>query len=268
MSNLNVQFDKSEGRPEWVAEKLEPAQARRSPSYLLPVAAALLVHLGVFALIARQTDQREITLTSTPPAAVRVTMVAAPPIEAPAEIVPIPPAPPVLTTETADRTVAQPPKPVEQPKPIPKPVVKPAPKPKPVAKPPVPQPVADTKPVELPTPAKPAVAAPAPSVSNEKLMDLPSAGPKDVQTVGCRVPAPEYPRQARRLKIEGSVLVRLQIDTRGQVESASIARSSGNEELDEAARRTVMSASCSPYMENGRAIAVRAVQPVSFRLSR
>lgn len=99
-------------------------------------------------------------------------------------------------------------------------------------------------------------------------MDLPSAGAKDVQTVGCRVPAPDYPRQARRLKIEGNVLVTVLINAQGLVQSASVARSSGNEELDEAARRTVMSAACSPYIENGRAIAVRAAQPVSFRLTR
>ncbi len=114
-----------------------------------------------------------------------------------------------------------------------------------------------------PSPPAPQVAEP-----QQKMLNLPSAGPKDVQTVGCRVPAPEYPRKARRMAWEGSVLIRLVIDSSGKIQSATVARSSGNQDLDEAARKAVMAASCSPYLENGRAISVRAAQPVSFRLNR
>ncbi|XUK66277.1 energy transducer TonB [Pseudomonas yamanorum] len=254
MTNLNIQLKEGVAPLTWKAEPTLPKEHKRFPYDLLLVTGVVLIaHLGLFALLVTQSSNKEITLTTAAAASVRVSMVAPPP-PPPVEIIPIPPAPQVLTSEKAERTVA-----VEKPKPIVKP--KPIPKPKPVPKV-EPPPVVQAKPVE-PVPAPPREAP----VSNEKMLDLPASGPKDVQTVGCRVPAPDYPRQARRQKIEGSVLVRLQIDTKGQVESANIARSSGNQDLDEAARKAVMGASCTPYMENGRAIAVRAVQPVSFRLS-
>ncbi len=257
MTNLNVHLKEGVDPLTWKAEPALPKENKCFPYGLLFVAGAVLIaHVGLFAMLVTQTSNKEITLTTEPAASVRVSMVAPPPPppEVPPEIIPIPPAPPVLTSEKAERTVA-----LEKPKPIEKP--KPLPKPKPVPKKVEPTPVVEAKPVE-PVPAPPREAP-----VSEKTLDLPASGPKDVQTVGCRVPAPDYPRQARRQKIEGNVLVRLQIDTKGQVESANIARSSGNQDLDEAARKAVMGASCTPYMESGRAIAVRAVQPVSFRLN-
>lgn len=254
MTNLNVHLKEGVDPLTWKAEPTQPKEHKCFPYGLLLVAGAVVIaHVGLFALMVTQTSNKEITLTTAPAASVRVSMVAPPP-PPPAEIIPIPPAPQVLTSEKAERTVA-----VEKPKPIVKP--KPIPKPKPVPKV-EPPPIVEAKPV-APVPAPPREAP----VNSEKMLDLPASGPKDVQTVGCRVPAPDYPRQARRQKIEGNVLVRLQIDTKGQVESANIARSSGNQDLDEAARKAVMGASCTPYMESGRAIAVRAVQPVSFRLN-
>lgn len=263
MTNLNIQFNEGPRTQAWAAETTPPRehkdfQLRR----LLVPAAVLLAHLGLFALLVAQTSNRNITLTTTAAAAsVRVSMVALPPpVVVPEEIIPTPPAPQVLTSENAERTVAQ-----EKPKPIVKPKQTPKPKPKPIARPVEPNSVVEAKPVE-PVPTQPQDLPV--TNSSEKMLDLPSAGPKDVQTIGCRVPAPDYPRQARRQRLEGTVLIRLQIAPQGQVQSANVARSSGNQELDEAARKAVMSASCSPYMENGRAIAVRAVQSVSFRLSR
>lgn len=253
MTNLNVHLKEGVDPLTWKAEPTLPKEHKCFPYGLLLVAGAVVIaHVGLFALMVTQTSNKEITLTTAPAASVRVSMVAPPP-PPPAEIIPIPPAPQVLTSEKAERTVA-----VEKPKPIVKP--KPIPKPKPVPKV-EPPPVVEAKSV-APVPAPPREAP-----VSEKILDLPASGPKDVQTVGCRVPAPDYPRQARRQKIEGNVLVRLQIDTKGQVESANIARSSGNQDLDDAARKAVMGASCTPYMESGRAIAVRAVQPVSFRLN-
>lgn len=273
MTNLNILFKSGSGQRSWVADTRAVDEERGVPFRLLPIAGAvLLAHVGLFALLVTQTSNKDITLANTtPPASVRVTMVAPPPPpEPPPAVVPQPPTPQILTSENAERTIAQEkPKPKVEPPPEPKPKPKPTPKPKPKPKPapPVPPP-----PKVEPTP-EPTVATPPPTVaqtaSNDtKMMDLPSAGPKDVQTIGCRVPAPEYPRKARRMKLEGSVLVRLVIDNKGQVQSANIARSSGNQELDEAARKAVMAASCTPYMENGRAISVRAAQPVSFRLNR
>ncbi|EKT4482708.1 energy transducer TonB [Pseudomonas putida] len=267
MTNLNVLFKSGSGQRSWVADTRAVSEERGIPFRLLPIAGAvLLAHIGLFALLVTQTSNKDITLANTaPPASIRVTMVAPPPPpEPPVAVAPQPPTPQILTSENAERTIAQEkPKPKVEPPPEPK--LKPKPKPKPA--PPVPP-----QPKVEPTPEPPAATPPPPLAqagsTDKKMMDLPSAGPKDVQTIGCRVPAPEYPRKARRMKLEGSVLVRLVIDNKGQVQSANIARSSGNQELDEAARKAVMAASCTPYMENGRAISVRAAQPVSFRLNR
>lgn len=263
MSHLNIAFEQGATPDSWVAEKICSDDRRRQPSYFLPITATvLLAHMGLVALLVTHTSNREISLASVAPASsIRVTMVAPPPPpppEPPVEIQPVPPTPQVMTTANAQRTVA-----VEKPKPLPKPIPLPKPKPKPVPHTPPPE-------VTKVEPAPPAVtpAVPAPSGASDKLLELPAAGPKDVQTVGCRVPAPEYPRGARRLRLQGNVVVRMVIDTNGRIQTATIARSSGNEELDDAARKAVMAASCAPYMENGRAIAVRAAQPVSFRLDR
>lgn len=265
MTNLKIYLENAEYRPCWVPEALCETDNRRSWLFLLPFTAVVIAHVVVFAIVLYQRADKEITLASTaPPSSVRINMVTAPQVP-PTQIVPPQPLPPVITVEKAERTVAQEIPKAEPPKPTPKPV--PKPKPKPIVKSVEPKPTENVKPTDpIAVPSKPTTQAP--SENQEKLMDLPSAGAKDVQTVGCRVPAPDYPRQARRLKIEGNVLVTVLINAQGLVQSASVARSSGNEELDEAARRTVMSAACSPYIENGRAIAVRAAQPVSFRLTR
>lgn len=262
MTNLNMLFEKEPVSKQWVAETASENDAQRASLRLLPIVLAVaLAHAALVALVVTQSSNKEILIaTTTPPASVRVTMVSPPP--EPPRVEPVPPKPQIITAEKAERTVAQPKKVVEPPKPKPLP----KPKPKPMVKPVEPAKPVEPK-MEEPTQASQALAA-MPTPPSEKMMDLPAAGAKDVQSVGCRVPAPPYPRQARRLKIEGTVFVRLQIDAQGRAESATVVRSSGNQDLDEAARKTVLSASCTPYMENGRAISVRAVQPVSFRLTR
>ncbi|MBI6599471.1 MULTISPECIES: energy transducer TonB [Pseudomonas] len=264
MTNLNIAFTDGINCPVWTVESKGPQERRRLPFHILPIAGAvLLAHLCLLTLLAAQTSHREITLAnSSPPSSVRISMISPPaPPEPPAAII-SELTPQVMTSETAQHLVAQEkPKIIEQPKSRPKPAPKPAAKPAPTL------PLVEAPPrPPTPAPARPQT-LPADS-NNAPLLDLPSAGAKDVQTIGCRVPAPSYPRQARRQRIEGNVLVRLQINAQGQVQSAVVARSSGNQELDEAARATVMSASCAPYMENGHAISVRAVQPVNFSLNR
>lgn len=52
-------------------------------------------------------------------------------------------------------------------------------------------------------------------------------------------PPPRYPPLARQRGIEGQVLLRLTVNEMGRVEAIDIAESSGNESLDQEARRTV-----------------------------
>ncbi|UVO09576.1 energy transducer TonB [Pectobacterium polonicum] len=238
-----------------------------------------LIHAGVAAwIITRTTEYKPIDLLN--PAAsvsIQATMVEAPEPE------PVPvlsPEPPVLTSEQGEREIAPvvektiveqqetPPPPVK--KDAPKPPVKPVVKPQPVR----PKTTAERQPAAPPAPESvPAVpdatAGALTSASKGNMMqNTPGAQPKQVASVGCIVPQPDYPRRAKRLQQEGDVLVRLVISPEGRLIRHDIARSSGVEALDQAAMDAVAQARCTPYRENGQAITVMTVQPVNFRLAR
>ncbi|MGE1153292.1 TonB family protein [Pseudomonas kitaguniensis] len=279
MSNLNLPGGQLPHARGW--ESCANVEAAEPKKNRLPIIAAfcvaLLAHVGGLALLVTQVTKRELTMEQAASvSAVRVSLVAIPPpppvvIQPPVEEAPAPPTPAMLTSDASARTIEQEP---PKPKPVEKPrEVKPVPKPKPVTKP-VPKkpvPVVEQKSVE-PTPPSEAKPDPASTQAQAapvapKMMDLPTAAPKDVPSVGCRVPAPAYPRRAKRLHAEGQVLVRLEINPKGLVQRADVVRSSGNEELDESAVAAVRGAVCNPYVEGGQAISVRAVQTVDFRLS-
>lgn len=77
-------------------------------------------------------------------------------------------------------------------------------------------------------------------------------------------PPPRYPPQARQRGIEGRVLLRLTVNAAGRVETVSVARSSGNELLDEEARRTVSRWRFHPPQRRDPAIVAQV--PIVFRL--
>ena len=74
-------------------------------------------------------------------------------------------------------------------------------------------------------------------------------------------PQPRYPALARRRGQEGQVLLRLSVNAAGQVETISIARSSGHDLLDQEAQRTVMR-----WRFPSSAAGGMVTQPISFRL--
>ncbi|KTT67360.1 hypothetical protein NS383_02215 [Pseudomonas oryzihabitans] len=271
MTNLNLQLKNRTEESPWVPEQELPPVQGTSRLHLVPIAlVVILAHVALIALILTQTSQKEISLVAAP-AAVRVTMSRMPPLPPlPEPVAPVvaPPEPEVMKAKEAERTVTEHKPEVPQhksvpPKPVPKPKAQPVKKHTPIKPPAEPVPVA-----EDPPPVKPAPVAPAQPAVADKPLDLPASGPKDVQTVGCRVPTPEYPRKARRLGEQGTVLIAMVIDASGKVQSAQVSRSSGSADLDQAARQAVLNASCEPYRENGRAISVRAAQPINFSLSR
>ena len=79
-------------------------------------------------------------------------------------------------------------------------------------------------------------------------------------------PVPPYPPAARRAGIEGKVLVRIFISDSGAVERTEIAESSGNELLDESARRTLQRWKFLPARSGRGAVAYAVLVPVVFRL--
>ncbi|WP_369796555.1 energy transducer TonB [Cupriavidus sp. amp6] len=62
-------------------------------------------------------------------------------------------------------------------------------------------------------------------------------------------------------------VVRLTPDDTGRVVKTAVVSSSGSTRLDTAAVNAVQAMRCKPYIENGRAVAATAQQPISFELN-
>jgi TonB family protein len=77
---------------------------------------------------------------------------------------------------------------------------------------------------------------------------------------------PEYPLEARRRRMEGTVTLAILIDATGHVADARVARSSGFPILDKSAVDKVLTYRVPPYRENGVAIDVQLLQPFTFKL--
>jgi protein TonB len=158
-----------------------------------------------------------------------------------------------------------PPKKIEEPR------RPPPPKPKPIEKPQPRQIVAETPVV---APADPV--APSPPPRPAPVIEAPPAPPPRPAepillggelSVACpeRTP-PRYPHHSRRMGEEGSVVLRVELDERGNVSTARVATSSGFARLDEAALAAVRGWRCVPPTHHGRPARAVAVQPFNFVL--
>ncbi|EMO3466406.1 TPA: energy transducer TonB [Klebsiella variicola subsp. variicola] len=251
---------------------------RREYSRLaLALLATITLHAAMVAWLVTQTTEYTPLNLVTPQesASIQASLIEySEPPQAPAPAVPTP----VLTADRGEREVAKTDSKPQQPErriapakpasPAPQPTVKKARPVKP-APPRPPAPAAVNTPSPGPTPSHgQSQTAAAGADSGRMMQSNSSAQPKNVSAIGCAVPQPDYPRRARRLKQEGEVLVRLVVNPQGELTRYEIARSSGVEALDQAALAAVQKTRCSPYVENGRAIAVMTLQPVNFRLAR
>jgi protein TonB len=79
-----------------------------------------------------------------------------------------------------------------------------------------------------------------------------------------RNPAPNYPREAIRRRLEGTVKLRVQIGLNGQVQLVSVAESSGYAMLDESALKAIRGWKFSPRLQNGKPVASSALIPIRF----
>jgi periplasmic protein TonB len=80
-------------------------------------------------------------------------------------------------------------------------------------------------------------------------------------------PAPAYPREELRRRIEGTVLLQVLVDVDGRPLDVLIQQSSGNRRLDEAARLQVLKRwTFRPAMQNGVAIQAMGLVPVVFKV--
>jgi periplasmic protein TonB len=82
-----------------------------------------------------------------------------------------------------------------------------------------------------------------------------------------RNPSPDYPRRARQLGFEGTVLLDVKVNENGGVEEVNIAASSGYALLDEAAQRAVNAWVFKPARRGDQPVAAWVQVPVRFALS-
>ena len=80
-------------------------------------------------------------------------------------------------------------------------------------------------------------------------------------------PPPAYPRDALRIRAEGTVLLQVLVDSDGRPLDVQVQSSSGNRSLDEAARKHVLKRwMFRPAMQHGRAVQAIGLVPVAFSL--
>ena len=158
---------------------------------------------------------------------------------------------PVEGDLVGELAVKPPPKPVPKPTPKPKPVVKPVPKP--VAKPVEPSPpLAPPPPVAAPAP--PAPPAPAPVT------------PASANAGYLHNPAPEYPALAMRRNWQGTVLLRVHVLSTGKPGEIQIQKSSGRDQLDDAALAAVKRWSFAPAKQGNNPVDGWVSVPIDFKL--
>ncbi|MDB6144200.1 MAG: hypothetical protein JWP80_3244 [Pseudomonas sp.] len=177
------------------------------------------------------------------------------------------PAPPIVQTpppppEPVVQPVVEPPPPVEDELAVKPPPPKPIPKPKPVVKP-VPKPVA--KPAEQPpappAPPQPVAASAPPAPPAPKPLTPPSVGAGYLHN-----PAPEYPALAMRRGWEGTVLLRVQVLASGKPGEIQIQKTSGRDQLDEAALAAVKRWSFVPAKQGDVAQDGWVSVPIDFKI--
>ena len=105
-----------------------------------------------------------------------------------------------------------------------------------------------------------AAASPAPVVSASPEAATDEYRPAQLLT-GKR---PQYPVKAARKRVEGTVVVRFEVDDTGKVKKARISR--GIDELNEAALEAVRAWKFKPAIKAGRAVQVTLEAPVTFEL--
>lgn len=94
-----------------------------------------------------------------------------------------------------------------------------------------------------------------------------STAPTAIQLEYLSAPAPKYPRGALMRHIEGTVLLQVLVGIDGRPLEVTVSQSSGNRELDEAARSQILKRwSFRPAMKNGQAVQALGLVPVAFNL--
>ena len=78
-------------------------------------------------------------------------------------------------------------------------------------------------------------------------------------------PHPEYPAIAKQAGIEGTTIVQILLDLDGSVMQTRVARSSGNQALDEAATKGARNFKFTPAKQHDMPVRVWISMPIVFR---
>ncbi|MEO4131560.1 energy transducer TonB [Acinetobacter pittii] len=162
-----------------------------------------------------------------------------------------PPPPPKPEEPKPKEKTPEPPKMVEKVAKVPEPV-KQVEKVTPVQKTP---PVAQPTKVATPAPAAPSTPSPSPVAAPTPVAAAPAPKPAGVSrgvsegSAGCE--KPEYPREALMNEEQGTVRIRVLVDTSGKVIDAKVKKSSGSKILDKAATKAYSLCTFKPAMKDG-----------------
>lgn len=125
------------------------------------------------------------------------------------------------------------------------------------------------------TPATSTLSAPASSASgpsnsiSASISNAPAAAPTldaDAKAAYLTNPKPIYPFLAFKMKIEGKVILSVDVAESGAVNKVSVIESSGNESLDRSALETVKNWKFSPARKNGVIVSQVVRIPITFSL--
>jgi len=116
--------------------------------------------------------------------------------------------------------------------------------------------------------AVPAVSAPAPVAAAPAAAApvIQPITPPDLRAAYLTNPRPPYPLAARRLGLEGKVVLRVEILENGSVAQVQVARGSGHDMLDQSALQAVKQWRFVPARRGGEAVSAAVEVPISFRL--
>lgn len=212
---------------------LQPEPARPDPARIAGIATAIVANAAVIALLLAPLTHTQSDQPDRPDTHVNI-------------IVPDKPVPPLPVPIHEQHIIPPQPQrvvPVRQPPTQQQPVVS-----------------QHTTAVAIPIPTQPPIA----SVGSDR---VDSGQPVETSLQAIAMPAPEYPRQALREGVEGTVLLELLVDTDGHVLRVHVLRSSGDRRLDDAARTQVLANwRFQPAVRDGHPVQALGTAPVVFRL--
>jgi protein TonB len=131
----------------------------------------------------------------------------------------------------------------------------------------VPTPAPAPSPVAIEEPSANAVPVTAAPATPSTPVEAAPSGPVEATLAYMQAPAPMYPSAARRMHMQGTVVLRVLVDVDGKPLQVVVESSSGHAELDRAAQNQVLSKwRFQPATAQGRPTQAWARIPVTFNL--